>query len=112
MAYMWKNPGYCDDCTNNAHELAATVKKTPVYYRVSVNIVSSSASPAPGNITFEAFDERFDLKTFQVQWCDESIMWAPCPSSLRSNAQVLTPGAPPSTGAGFLYLAKSFIDTH
>ena len=52
-------------------------------------------------------------ESYQAEWGNLAHMWAPCPSTLPSNATIGASGNPPETGSyGKLYLSEQFLEQH
>jgi hypothetical protein len=101
----------CDDATIKANGEAADPR---VYHGVRVLITASDAT----SITFVASRVDGTTGTFTAIWGDIAVMWAPCPSTLPSRANLISAGPPLVIDAGTpplanvsgeLYLAEAFV---
>lgn len=103
-------PRYCgaEAINNNVGPAEATGRR---YGAVEILVTDRVQGPA-GTWTI-GFSVRGDAsgRTYRAEWGNVAQMWAPCPSTLPSNAESGDPGAPPANGvSGKLYLSKEFLD--
>lgn len=103
------DPGKCDQATIDHYEKLIGSPTGPRYYGVNTTVLNVAIDPATKQemVTLEVFGTDGKPRQFELGWCDESQMWAPCPSTLPSQAQHGNPGPPPAVGAvGVLYLHR------
>jgi len=102
-------PGKCDLATIDYYEKNLNTGER--YLGVNVRVVAVDA--AKGTVDLEAHDLNDKQVLATLPWGDELLMWAPCPSTLPSQAQHQAPGPVPSVGAyGVLYLHLKVIGAH
>src|SRR5689334_21750896 len=91
---------------NNA---AATMAATNNRYGPVEIMVIARALDSNGTWTI-VFSVPGSGASYQAEWGNLADMWAPCPSTLPSNATVGASGQPPEPGAyGTLYLSEQFL---
>lgn len=99
------NPGQCHLMTK-AEQDANDAAAQYAYIGAPVLVTDTDGV----SITFYAPDSSGNPVELKATWGDETVMWAPCPSSLPSQAVPGSPGSPPGAGAtGVLYLRDTVL---
>lgn len=103
-------PKYCgaEEINNNEGPAEATGR-----WYGAVEILVTERVQGPAGTWTIGFSVRGDAsgRTYRADWGNAAQMWAPCPSTLPSNATPGDPGVPPADGvSGKLYLSKEFLD--
>lgn len=103
-------PKKCTDAENESN--AKTAATTGQFYGLVELVVTGHLKGDNGEPQIE-FVRRGDEdgKRYVIPWGVTKSMWAPCPSSLPSNAVACEPSEPPEVGAyGSLYLSETFLE--